>query len=278
MARVNLEERSFSDPRIDEIADLMEWPTPFALGVLSFIWHASQELLKPRATKRQIKLWTKLPKDMAEKFFRYLIEVELITELEADLFEIHGSEEQIETRLRALDRAKKGGEANRLRWAKIKQQRESQKPQPEPDIKTAPKNSKTALKSLDREKPKEPIPKKEKTPGGKVWAAYADEYAKTYNYPPLQDVQANTLCKKFAEKVPGDHAPKVARFFVRHRDKFYVQAMHPLTLLLRDASKLFTEYRNNAVMTSKMAFDADRAQHNAVVEGTLTITEGLNSS
>jgi type IV secretory pathway VirD2 relaxase len=63
-------------------------------------------------------------------------------------------------------------------------------------------------------------------------------------------------------KLGAEEAPAVARFFVGHQNSMYVNAMHPVTLLLRDAEKLRTEWATKRTVTRTQAAQADKTQTN----------------
>ena len=98
------------------------------------------------------------------------------------------------------------------------------------------------------------------TVGRLVWDSYCKAMKERYDAdPPLSRTSAS-LCKKFAEKMPAEDAPKVAEFYVHWNQKLYVESGHCLELLCRDAQKIHMGWQNGRVITSKQARDTDRLQ------------------
>jgi hypothetical protein len=87
-------------------------------------------------------------------------------------------------------------------------------------------------------RPKAAEPEKPKT--ADVWEAYRSAYAARYGVDPLRNLKVNGVLSNLLKRIPVDEAPAVARFFVGSEDKFYVNAGHPVDLLLRDCEKLRT--------------------------------------
>jgi hypothetical protein len=75
--------------------------------------------------------------------------------------------------------------------------------------------------------------------------AYVAAYRKRWGVAPLINKSANGQLARFVDLVGADAAPKVAAFFLTHEQPLYVNAKHPIPLLLRDASKLHTEWATN---------------------------------
>lgn len=101
--------------------------------------------------------------------------------------------------------------------------------------------------------------------GGDVWAAYAGAYFARYGTPPVRNALVNTQCKKLVQRLGGDAAIAVVRFYVAHSNAFYVQKAHPLGLCLSDAEGLHTQWKKQIVITQSSASHADKnsANHQA---------------
>jgi len=70
------------------------------------------------------------------------------------------------------------------------------------------------------------------------------------------------MLKHLAARIPSDTAPFVAEFYIRHNHRFYVDSKHPIGILLRDAEKLYVEWKTNAPTTSNDAAVIERRQSN----------------
>jgi hypothetical protein len=95
-----------------------------------------------------------------------------------------------------------------------------------------------------------------------VWDAYSSAYRARYSEPPPDSKKARGLLKRFLEQVSRDEAPQIAAAYLTHNGSLYVNAMHPLELLLRDAPKLRTEWATGKRMTSAAARQQDQTQAN----------------
>lgn len=76
--------------------------------------------------------------------------------------------------------------------------------------------------------------------------AYEAAYLARWKANPLINKTTNGMLGKFVDLVGAEAAPKVAAFYLRHNQQLYVAAKHPIPLLLRDASKLHTEWVTNS--------------------------------
>lgn len=93
---------------------------------------------------------------------------------------------------------------------------------------------------------------------GLTWSAYSTAYHDRYSVDPVTNAKTNALLCQLVDRVGADDAPKVAAFYVGHPSSFYVQRMHPVDLLVRDAEKLRTEWATNRQVTSTEAQQKDR--------------------
>lgn len=105
-------------------------------------------------------------------------------------------------------------------------------------------------------KPKEP------TTTALVWRAYSDAYKQRYGETPASNAKGMGICRNFVGRLPAEDAPLVASFYLTHNDSWYVKQLHPLTLLLKDAEKLHTEWRRGQQMTGTNAKHVEQASAN----------------
>ncbi len=112
-------------------------------------------------------------------------------------------------------------------------------------------------------KSRKPKPPKEPPPSSAAWDAYAKAYERRYRAAPVRNAAVNGQLAMLVARLGAEEAPLVAAFFVGHRNALYVNAMHPVNLLLRDAEKLRTEWATNRQMTRTQAAQADKTQTNA---------------
>lgn len=101
-------------------------------------------------------------------------------------------------------------------------------------------------------------------PGKSVatWEAYSQAYANCYGTRPLRNAAASKMCCNLVDHLGAEDAPEVAAYYLTHQDFFYVKAGHPLTLLVRDAQKLHTEWKTGRKVTTATAKQTERRSHN----------------
>jgi len=95
------------------------------------------------------------------------------------------------------------------------------------------------------------------------WEAYSAAFLEKYKTPPVRNLTVNSQLASFVKRVGEDLAPEVISFYVRHPGQFYSQAMHPISLALRDAEKLAAEYRSRRLITTAGARKSDMTAANA---------------
>jgi hypothetical protein len=96
-----------------------------------------------------------------------------------------------------------------------------------------------------------------------VWEAYAEAYGSRYGEKPPRNSRNMGLCKNFVARMPAEDATEVARFYLTHNDTYYVKSLHPLSLMLRDAEKLRTEWKVGRQMTTQNARQIEQLSANA---------------
>lgn len=88
--------------------------------------------------------------------------------------------------------------------------------------------------------------------------AYIDAYVRRYTVEPTLDKRANSMLSQFVESVGADDGPGIAAFYVASNRGLYVSARHDVTLLLRDARGLRTEWLTGRQVTETEARQADK--------------------
>jgi hypothetical protein len=111
--------------------------------------------------------------------------------------------------------------------------------------------------------PKAKTPKAEKPPAptNEVWHSYADAYRVRYGVDPVRNAMVNAQLGQLLKRL-GVDAPSVAAFYLGHKNRFYVEKMHSVGILLNDAEKLRTEWATGRQTTATQATQADRTQAN----------------
>lgn len=304
MGVVKIEERCFGDGRLSRLGKALGTnDIRCAMGVLVFLWHDSQEMVRLSGTKEEIIDWCRPAEgEDRERIFQALLSqkyIHLITKGScAGQFEIHGNKLQITTKLDNIRRAKKGGRALHDQIKRLKQQTglsnnsqsitEGLKPAvptlPYPTLPNPnqPQSEKTeeslAGAANDAEQPelipttpsggsprakKPPRPPKAPAPTTPIWNQYATAYATRYQgQAPVRNAKINGQLTQLIARIGAEAAPEVAKFFVEHSDSYYVQRMHPVDLLLRDAEALHTQWKAGQQMTGTKAREIERREHN----------------
>jgi uncharacterized protein YdaU (DUF1376 family) len=91
-----------------------------------------------------------------------------------------------------------------------------------------------------------------------VWNAYSGAYRERYNVEPVRNRTVNGQIAQLVSRLGIEAAPAVASFYVHHNFMHYVRAKHPVSLLLRDAEGLHTEWLSGRTVTSSEAMQTDR--------------------
>lgn len=106
---------------------------------------------------------------------------------------------------------------------------------------------------------------KEPSKTAATWESYSKAYAIRHGAEPLRNASQNSKMLKFVEKIGVIEAPEVAAFYLTHNRSYYVQAMHPLGLMVQDAEKLRTEWFTGNKMLGTAAREGERREHNSDV-------------
>lgn len=101
---------------------------------------------------------------------------------------------------------------------------------------------------------------KEPAPTGMIWQAYSQAYWNRYGVEPVRNAKVNGQLAQLLTRLGAQEAPAVAQWFLTHNNRWYVQQMHSVDSLLRDAEKLRTEWATGNRMTVAAAQEADRRQ------------------
>lgn len=95
-----------------------------------------------------------------------------------------------------------------------------------------------------------------------TWAAYSGAYRSRYGVDPIRNAKVNGQLAQFVARVGLDEAPAIAAHYVGHQKAWYVQNMHPIDSLLKDAETLRTSWATGKNVTSSQAAMADRTDTN----------------
>jgi uncharacterized protein YdaU (DUF1376 family) len=91
-----------------------------------------------------------------------------------------------------------------------------------------------------------------------VWDAYAMAYFDRYGVAPARNAKANSMLAQLVDRLGAEEAPHVAAFYVGHQRAQYVAGRHPISLLLRDAEGLRTDWATRRQITEFEAREGDK--------------------
>jgi hypothetical protein len=130
----------------------------------------------------------------------------------------------------------KGGRPKKSKGAPKTPLRDQSEPPPSSSSSTS--SSPSGGPSTDALHPSRRSGDKPPAPTSATWDAYAAAYRGRYGVDPVRNASVNGKLANFVAKLAADEAPEVAAFFVGHDGALYVNASHPVDLLLRDAEAL----------------------------------------
>jgi hypothetical protein len=104
--------------------------------------------------------------------------------------------------------------------------------------------------------------KKVEPESSETWRAYAVGYHARYGASPVRNATVNAQMANFVKRIGHEEAPAVAAWYLAHNGRYYVQNLHPVSAMLKDAEKLRTEWFTRRQMTSTEALQTDKTQTN----------------
>lgn len=91
-----------------------------------------------------------------------------------------------------------------------------------------------------------------------TWGAYCVAYTGKYGVEPIRNAKISGQVKQFVKRLGYTESPLVAAWFVGHPGRHYVQELHSVGALLKDAEKLRTEWATGRIVTATTAGQSDR--------------------
>lgn len=99
-----------------------------------------------------------------------------------------------------------------------------------------------------------------------TWEAYSRAYQARWGVVPTRNARVNACIKQFVQRVGMSRAPDIVRFFVGHNEREYLRAHHTITLAVRDAEALATQWERGQPITTR---DIIQMEDQMQVEGQL---------
>ena len=91
-----------------------------------------------------------------------------------------------------------------------------------------------------------------------AWEWYASAYYRRYGVQPVRNATVNGQLAQFVKRLGAKEAPPVAQFYLSHNRGLYVNAKHPVSLMLRDCEGLRTEWATGHAVTESEARQTDQ--------------------
>lgn len=269
MARINVEDSIYKDIRfIDLIGKLGGLDT--ALGSMVRAWSLAQKYYLVNGGKIPKPVWK------SQRLRDEIISCGLAND-DGDFIYINGSKDQFSWLKARSESGKKSGRSRRDASIKtIKKKHEqtrtnTNKHEPltlslslSPSLSLA--QTQTQTQKQEDEILAEPAGSAGVSGGASqialVWRAYSEAYLDRHGTSPVGNAKTFGMLKNYCKRLPSDECCAVARFYTTHNDRFYTAQMHPVSLLLRDAEKLRTEWVTGNQMLSSKAQEQERMRHN----------------
>ena len=98
----------------------------------------------------------------------------------------------------------------------------------------------------------------QETPTGKTWEAYKNAFFERYGHDPVRNTLVNSQIQNFVKRIGIDDSPFVAKFYLTHSKRYYVENRHPVGMLLKDAEALYSQWKTGTKVTSSEAISAEK--------------------
>lgn len=89
-----------------------------------------------------------------------------------------------------------------------------------------------------------------------IWKSYSEAYFRRYGTEPVRNAKVNSQIAQLGKRL-GNDAVSVVRFYVGHNNSIYVRRTHEVGLCLSDCEGLRTQWATNRPVTQKQAANAD---------------------
>ncbi|MDD5392430.1 MAG: hypothetical protein PHE17_05360 [Thiothrix sp.] len=151
-----------------------------------------------------------------------------------------------------------------------KQQHAEQQPTKQPATQPAPALVGELFPCEDSRKPKNAqnhaegakTKKASKGSASLVWSAYSASYAARHGIEPIGNARTFGMLANLVERLGEQNAISVAGWFPAHNNRWYVEKMHGVGVMLADCEKLYAEMMTGRMVTASSAMQADRTMGN----------------
>lgn len=261
MARINIEECWWTDPRRERLGNLMG-SMMMADAVVIRAWKIAQEFW---GNERGL-----IPKHVFATLEANdkLIQANLAEERESGFY-IRGSSQYLDWVTERRNAAKQGGKKSAEKRSKKPKQTPTKtkqtstkhnQTQASDSGSISDSDSNSGLGFLDDcaglDEP-QALTAQDPSPTALVWRAYKAAYQLRYKSPATWNAKVAGQVKHFVTRVPVIEAPEIAAFYLQHNGTRYVASGHSVGNLLLDAEKIRMEWLTGRKVTSQDARNAE---------------------
>lgn len=246
MARINIEECWWSDPRRMKLIELVG--TFAADGIAINAWRLAQGFWA-KGELVPLSIWKHLQAN--DK----LIEANL-AEVREDGVYVRGSSQYLDWVKERRRAASAGGKRSAQKRPKRKQSTQANAEQTQANGKQtqasgSSSSSSSSSSSLGLIEPKNGSPPE--TSGSQlnrqIWDSYSAAYFERYHQEPVRNAKVNSQINQLGQRL-GEEAPHVVAFYVAHNKTHYASRVHELGLCLADAEGLRTQWAKGKAITN----------------------------
>ena len=260
MARINIEDSLFKDDRFINLVILMG-SKQLALGHIVSAWMLAQKYWVPNKQKIPEDKW----KESGNS--ELIIKAGLANRTPGGIY-VCGTQENFNWLLEARINGKKGGfkKAVRKNSNATHPMKSLKNPasQAKPIVGSSSSSSSSSFlftpsSNLNLEGTLAGVPpndeslileernKNGEAPGitNQTWQVYSEAFFSRYKTKPLRNAMVNGQIKNLIGRVGKDIAPPLAKFYLTQNDAWYLKNTHSMGDLLRDAEKLYAQWKLN---------------------------------
>jgi hypothetical protein len=247
MARINIEEKWWSDPRRKQLIKLVG-SEELADGICINFWRLAQSYVQD---DRKAVIPDKVFQALSSK--TYLTEANL-TEKHQNGFYVVGSEELMGWLANKRQNGRKGGlkrAAQAASKTEMSQAKPSKRKQTQPSSSDSSSYSYSTSDSEEFNKSQILTDPMDQIPSGGVlvWNAYRESFKARYGVEPVRNAKVNGQCSQIHKRLGAD-AVEVVKFYLSHNDGYYLRNQHPLGGLLTGAEGLHAQWQRGTPVTA----------------------------
>lgn len=257
MARVEIEDRAFSDPRLKRLAILAGISRAHAIGILATLWHDSQTEVKITATAEDLSIWFAPEISAGIAVTEVLLASGYIERVSAG-FRVLGNEERCQQLLGYQRRARQAAEK---RWG-------SRQAKQTADATSMPQACYKHATSMPQASKPRVIPKQKKTSKDKdhdtqsVIAAFSDAFKGKFGHPPVISGKEVGAAKNLVTTLGADAACKMVEAYLHVEDRWFMTRGYDLATLVSNLNKVKTFMETGVTITGTIAAQAELSSSN----------------